>query len=227
MTTQVKIPADFFFELENFARYHPSLPGSLDEPGEMCRLGPEFRIVSSSELAGFPDFADVRCAWSENGLALVFDNRKMPRHTPGLVKVNFWIDTRNTRNIHRATRFCHQFRLEFDPYIKIGRKREANETMAPGAEPSQVRINRALGDAPVAARETIYTDYLQDGRGGFRLAFFLSENALNGFDPNVNSRLGMAYRLQVPDLEMQHLGPGAEFPVQEDPSLWTVLELVK
>jgi hypothetical protein len=227
VSNAVNIPADFYFELENLARYCDKLPGNLEKSGSMCDLGPDYRIVSSSEIAGFPDFSDTRCAWSNQGLALVFDTRDLSKHIQGLVKLNIWVDTRNTRNVHRATRFCHQFRLEFDPFVTIGRKRAPHETMAPGAEPSQVRINRALADAPVANRDSIYTDLLLDGKGGFRLAIFLTHDALNGFDPNVNSLLGLAYRLQAPGQEMQRLGPGQEFPVQEDPSLWTVLDLVK
>lgn len=226
-SSSVNIPADFYFELENLARYSDQLPGNLEKSGEMCDVGPEYRIISSSDIAGHADFTDVRCAWSESGLALIFDTRAKAKQTQGLVKLNVWIDTRSSRTIHRATKFCHQFRLEFDPFVTIGRKRALNETMAPGAEPSQIRINRALADAPVASRDAIYTDYLIDRNGGFRLAIFLTDKALHGFDPEVNARLGLAYRLQIPAQELQRLGPGNEFPVQEDPSLWTVLELVK
>jgi hypothetical protein len=98
--------------------------------------------------------------------------------------------------------------------------------MAPGAELSQIRINRALADAPVADRTSVYTDLLNGKNGGFRLALFLTNEALNGFDPDVNRSLGFAYRLAAPGLAMQRLGPGQEFPVPEDPSLWTVLQLI-
>lgn len=228
MSNSVNLPADFYFDLENTARlFTGSLPGALDPPGQMCPLGPEFRIVSSSSLAGLNDFADVRCAWESNGLAFVFNYPAPKRPMPGLVKFNIWLDTRNTRNIHRATRFCHQFRLEFDPTVLIGRSRAANETMAPGAELSQIRINRALADAPVAPSDTIYTDCRQYGSGGFRLALFFTAKALNGFDPEVNSMLGLAYRLQLPNNDLQRLGAGVEFPTPEDPSLWTSLRLEK
>ena len=226
MSEPVRIPPDFYFEIENDARPFAPLPGDLGRVGAMCKLPETHRVVSSSDLAGMPDWADVRCAWSLRGLAVVFECPDPPRPRAGLARMDVWIDTRNTRNIHRATRFCHQFRLEFDPTVTIGRKRSPNETMAPGAELSQIRINRALADAPVADRTSVYTDLLNGKNGGFRLALFLTHDALNGFDPEVNRSLGFAYRLAAPGLPMQRLGPGQEFPVAEDPSLWTVLQLI-
>ena len=32
-----------------------------------------------------------------------------PDRPEGFADVNFWIDTRDTRNVSRATRFCHRF----------------------------------------------------------------------------------------------------------------------
>lgn len=227
VTEGVRIPPDFYFEIENQAHRFDDLPGELNRPGKMCALPKSCRIVSSSDLAGEPDWADVRCGWSPKGLGFVFDYPGLARAKTGTVRLDVWIDTRNTRNIHRGTRFCHQFRLEFDPTVTINRKRAGNESMAPGAEVSQIRINRALADAPVADRTTVFTDLLLNpAAGGFRLALFLSDGALNGYDPEVNRSLGLAYRLSAPNRERQRLGPGMEFPVPEDPSLWTVLQLV-
>ncbi len=226
MAAPVNIPADFYFQLENLANPFSDLPGKLNVPGLMCDIGPEFRLMSSSDLCGTSDWIDLRCAWATTGLAFVFDYKGASKKISGMVKLNIWIDTRNTRNVHRATRFCHQFRIEFDPTILIARKRGPKETLAPGAEPSQIRINRALADAPIADRDSIYTDLLTNDKGGFRLAIFFTSQALNGFDIEANRMLGLAYRIQAPGRDWQRLGPGLEFPVAEDPSLWTVLELV-
>ena len=60
---------------------------------------------------------------------------------------------------------------------------------------------------------------------GWRLELFLPAEALHGFDPETNRRLGFAYQVTDPDREDQFLGVGREFPVGENPSLWSTLEL--
>jgi hypothetical protein len=62
---------------------------------------------------------------------------------------------------------------------------------------------------------------------GWRLELFLPAAVLHGFDPETNRRLGFAYQVSDPDPERQDqfLGVGREFPVGENPSLWSTLEL--
>ena len=92
-----------------------------------------------------------RAAWSEAGLAFsvqVSGNARppwcresRPDESDGL---RLWIDTRDTHNIHRASRFCHQFifmptgagRNLADPYGElyfINRARENPKTVRPEA----------------------------------------------------------------------------------------------
>jgi hypothetical protein len=49
---------------------------------------------------------------------------------------------------------------------------------------------------------------------------------LAGFDPDQNRRLGFCYAVHDAELGDQTLSVGADFPYWEDPSLWSVLELV-
>ena len=57
------------------------------------------------------------------------------------------------------------------------------------------------------------------------LELFLPAQALSGFDPDTNRRLGFAYQIGDHVREDQFLGVGREFPVGENPSLWSTLEL--
>ncbi len=50
---------------------------------------------------------------------------------------------------------------------------------------------------------------------------------LHGFDPEQNPRLGFCYAVRDAELGEQVLSVGADFPYAEDPSLWSVLELVR
>ena len=63
-------------------------------------------------------------------------------------------------------------------------------------------------------------------KGRWRLEVFLTAEALSGYDPETNRRLGFAYRITDPETFDECLGAGREFPVGENPSLWSTLELV-
>jgi len=57
--------------------------------------------------------------------------------------------------------------------------------------------------------------------------FVLPAEVLTGFDPAENPRLGFFYWLKDTELGSQSLTASRDFPVAEDPSLWSVLELGK
>ncbi len=79
-------------------------------------LDAKHRLVSFAELDDGRVFADVRAAWSEAGVALAVQvegkgqapwcRESRPEDSDG---VQFWIDTRDVHNVHRASRFCHRF----------------------------------------------------------------------------------------------------------------------
>ena len=81
-----------------------------------AQLGASYRLPNFGELDGLRPFADVRAGWSEAGLAFYVEvtgkrrppwcREARPDESDGL---RVWIDTRDTHNIHRASRFCHQF----------------------------------------------------------------------------------------------------------------------
>ena len=89
------------------------------QPGRRSRrpsCAVEYRLPSLGELEGQRSFADVRAAWSEAGLA--FSVRIEGKRHPSWCRetkledsdaLQVWIDTRDTHNIHRASRFCHRF----------------------------------------------------------------------------------------------------------------------
>jgi hypothetical protein len=128
--------------------------------------------------------------------------------------VQLWIDTRDTRNIHRASRFCHWFSAALVP----GKS-------SVGVEAVQKPIHRAQASAPICRPEQVQTR-AERLKGGWRLELFLPAEVLHGFDPDTNRRLGFAYQVTDPERDDQFLGVGREFPIGEDPSLWSTLELV-
>jgi len=62
--------------------------------------------------------------------------------------------------------------------------------------------------------------------GGYALQAYIPAAALTGFDPLEHPRLGFTYAVIDRELGWQTFTMGAEFPFDEDPSLWGSLELV-
>jgi hypothetical protein len=127
-----------------------------------------------------------------------------------------WIDTRDSRTSHRASRYCQQFH-----FLPSGGGEDKDE---PAVVP--MKINRALQDAPLpdAASIPFRTTITKDG---YRLEVFLPAAALSGFDPAEHPRLGFYYVVRDRELGDQFLSVNGDFPFADDPSLWSVLELVK
>lgn len=212
------LPQAFWFRLsvncpkiEEIPRSHGRL---LDLP-ESCLL-PDL-----GELEGRASWSRVRVGYNASGLGVTFE--VTDKASPISLKperfsvadgVSVWIDTRDTRNVHRATRFCHRFAATLVP--GKGRSLEV--------EVSQKPIARAVADAPIAKSGSIRSR-AERTLSGWRLELFFPADILNGFDPELTRRLGFYYQVTDPDRGDQYLGVGREFPVGEDPSLWATLLL--
>jgi hypothetical protein len=211
------LPQTFWFRLAIPCVRIDALPRSR---GRLLDLPDSCTLPDTGALAGNPTWADVRAAWNPSGLAVAVEvtgkSGPITRDPIGTATgegLTLWVDTRDTRMIHRATRFCHRFSFTLRP------SRDALTVQV-----AQKPIARALADAPTADLATISTraDLI---RGGWLLEVFLPAEALNGFDPETNRRLGLAYQVSDLEREDRFLTVGRDFPIGEDPSLWAVLEL--
>ena len=90
----------------------------------------------------------------------------------------------------------------------------------------QTKINRALQDAPLTRAGDVPL-LVNRRKGGYVLEAFLPAAVLTGFDAEQNPRLGFYYAVRDGELGEQVLSVGAVFPYWEDPTLWSVLELVR
>lgn len=166
---------------------------------------------------------DTRIAWSEDGLTFQFVLRgKLRRpycrlsdleHSDG---IEIYVDTRNTKNVHRATRYCHRFVFlpggggpgEKDPYG------------------SMLKINMARGEpATIGAYQPHVECKLSST--GYRLTCHLSRQYLEGWSPSEQPEVGLFFHLR--DAELGHicLAYDKQLPVGEDPSLWPTAFLAK
>lgn len=184
-------------------------------------LDASYRLPDLSALDGRKCFADVRMAWSAEGLAWqvrvsgksppVWERGARLDASDGL---QVWIDTRATLNVHRASRFCHRF-----AFLPTGGPATGGAARGESAVADQMLINRARENArPVRPRELDVRS--KAAHDGYTLWAFASAAALGGFDPQQQPRLGFTYAVQDRQLGLQSFSMGAEFPYEEDPSCW-------
>jgi hypothetical protein len=209
------VPNRFLVRLALPCIYRKAMPGTdggVSLP-EACRLD------NFAALDNLSNFADVRLAWNELGLGVQVTvtgkeqapvcDADRPRSGDG---VTLWLDTRDARASHRASRYCHQFHFLPDVH---------GEAWA-----GQTKINRALQDAPLCKNVDLPVQ-CERVKGGYRLAAFIPSRVLNGFDPEQHPRWGLYYCVKDAEHGEQTLSVNADFPYWDDPSLWSVLELVK
>lgn len=212
------LPPAFFFRYAIAVPFQADLPrkrGRLLGLPESCTL-PRVNLSESD-----PAFGDVRMAWNRQGLGISVEvkgksmplsgNPHAPAQSDGL---QVWIDTRNTQTIHRASRYCHHFCL------------------LPGAEKKklvpkalELAIARAREERPLADAKDLRIEATRHS-DGYLLEAWLPAKSLVGYDPEANPQLGFYYLLEDAELGRQVLTVGPEFPFDQDPSLWSSLELV-
>jgi hypothetical protein len=217
--TRTLLPQAFWFRVAVAAPRIESMPG-LEGTGAL-KLPPAAALPDFAQLEGSASWAHVRVAWNSQGLALsvaaegISDEQLDGERPEGFADVHFWIDTRDTRDVSRATRFCHHFAIKL---LKKGARHNLTASV------TQRSIARAIADAPIYRGDAIWVG-AELTKTGWNAALFLPSQALNGFDPDTNRRLGFAYQISDRVRPDQFLGIGREFPIGENPSLWATLVL--
>ncbi len=214
------LPHRFLFRYSLPVRYDRRLPKAGKK---LLGLTPESVLADFSALDKIAPFGELRLAWNEQGVGIAVEvkgkNRppECPQQTPEAGDgLRVFIDTRNTQNIHRASRYCQQFCL-----LPTGGGPD-------GAEPwaVQIPILRAREEAPRANIAEIRLS-ASISKSGYALEAWLPAGVLYGYDPEAQPRLGFYYALRDAELGEQYLSVGPEFPFAIDPSLWSTLELIK
>ncbi|MFQ6132511.1 MAG: sugar-binding protein [Armatimonadota bacterium] len=215
----LELPARSLFAF-TFQCHRRARPPRVD--GRLTDWPAKYRLPDISALDGRRPFAQVYVSWNEEGLHFacrVDGKRRVETDRDRWWRkdcLEVWLDMRDNRTIHRATRFCHQFC--FIPQSPEGRRNSA--------EGWQVPIHRALEQAPQCDPEQLQVAAVT-GKTFYCLEIVLPSEVLFGFDPEVCSRLGFAYHINDAQLGQQSATVGKEFPIHSDPGLWATLELVR
>lgn len=175
----------------------------------------------SADLAGQPKFAQVRLAVGQDAIFFQADvqgKSKLPWCRESRLEdsdgLHVWIDTRNSREIHRATKFCNRF--GFSP---MGRGPKADLPFVGWAP-----INRARENPPPPPEDQLaIRARISEGR--YRLVAALHFNALSGLDLNDFPTVGFYFAVADRELGWQSLALQPDLPVMDNPSLWAQLQL--
>ncbi|MEM9366815.1 MAG: hypothetical protein AAGD07_12535 [Planctomycetota bacterium] len=184
-------------------------------------LPERYRIPFFSVLAGGQGFADLRVAWSEQGIGFwlgIAGKRQMPwcrdtrmDESDGL---HLWFDTRNSPNIHRATKFCHRFL-----FLPSGGGTRRDKPVA-----ALVPINRARENPRAIPKDALLV-HPAPRHDGYQLSGLIPAKTLTGYDPAEQSRIGFYCAVADRELGTQTVSLSETFPFAEDPSMWVEAQL--
>lgn len=196
--------------------------GKWQKPGGVD-LDERYTIPVFSSLDNRRVFADLRIGWNDMGLFVnlaVTGKTQAPWCRPTQLLesdgLQLWIDTRDTHNVHRASRFCHWF-----VFLPNGGGSKRDEPIA-----SMLKINRAR-DFPKSFGQATFSMNAKQTSAGYSMSIHIPAGAMDGWNVQDHRKLGFNYSVFDRELGTQCLAIGSEFPVTEDPSLWQALELVE
>lgn len=206
------LPRRAFFRFE-FPLHYQRAPLKLD--GELKKWGRKHLLPPLAALEGQEPFADVYMAWNEDWFYAAFDVPQ--RRGPLVCDASQWwkkdglrlcIDTRDAREIKRATRFCHFFYIlptgghgRKQPVVGVHRMSHAKEP-PPAVDVSLIQVGAHVT------------------RGGYSLEVGIPAGCLNGWDPAEHARIGLYYKIKDTTLGEQHLSATDELGWNADPSTW-------
>ncbi len=189
---------------------------------EKFTLSADYQLPHFGKFEVQNNFADWRAAWSDQGLFfhIIISGKQQSlwcRQTAILESdgVQVWVDTRDTHNVHRATRFCHWF-------IALPQGGGSTHTK-PLA--SMLKINRAREDSPSMGSKQLKMSTKKKA-DGYELKLFIPAASLNGWNLEDHRNLGFSIAVVDRELGWQTLAAGPELPIMEDPSLWHTLSLI-
>jgi hypothetical protein len=216
--TAALVDPTMLFRFESPIHYH-----AFDPAAESWTLPPACRLPAFSTLSGRARFAEVRMGWCNHGIVFwmqAANKRQLPWCRDGRAGdsdgLHLWIDTRNSPDIHRASRYCHH--LVFCPMGGGPRRDRPFAALVP--------INRAR-ENPQPIAPTALRVHAKLHSNGYQLSGVIAAAALTGFDPRDYSQLGFWWAVIDHELGWQTMTLSQDYPAAENPSLWSVAQLVR
>lgn len=177
-----------------------------------------FLLPDTSELCAEERFAEVAIGWTNEGIHVDVQIKKAFEKVsyPDLQRgdsVELFIDTRDRKTSGFASRFCHHFFFTAEPIDgRLGGEmtRFRTEDVHALCDPSLLQVQPKVA------------------KGSYSLAIFIPAHCLHGYDPEQFNRLGFTYRINRSGGQSQHFSVlSQDFPIEQQPSLWSSLRLIK
>jgi len=214
------LPKRALFQFE-LPIHYVARPPKID--GVLGKWHKKYLVPPLVELEGHEPFADVYWAWNEDGFYAAFDvpNRTSkpmcdPAHWWKKNGVRLCLDTRDARDIKRATRFCHFFYL-----LPSGGGRGGDAPVV-----GTHRMSRAK-EPPPPVDVSLIRVASHVHKHGYSLEAAFPTACLQGWDPAEHPRIGVYYKVKDSQFGSQHLCSDDELGWNADPSTWATGVLVR
>lgn len=175
-------------------------------------------LPSIEDLTDEEQFSKIAIGWNEGGIGLQVqvDQPLSQSFYPNIEKgdsVELFIDTRDLKTTGFNTRFCHHFFFlpqSIDGISKGEKTHFRNEDSHPLCDPEVLRCQ------------------VQNKKNCYLMKIFVPSQCLYGYDPKQFDRLGFTYRINRFGETPQHYSVvSQEYQIDQQPSLWGSLKLVK
>lgn len=215
-----QLPRRAFFSFE-LPIHHLARVPRVD--GDATKWAKKYLVPPLITIEDREPFADVYWGWNEDGFFAAFDvpNRTTrlhcdPKHWWKEDGLRLCIDTRDARDIKRATRFCHFFYL-----LPTGGGSDGKQPIV-----GTHRMSRAK-EPPAAVDLALIKLAARVDRHGYTVEVGIPAACLYGWDPAEHPRIGVFYKVKDRQLGAQHLSVDEELGWNADPSTWATGVLVK
>lgn len=177
-----------------------------------------FLLPDMGTLCAEESFAEISMGWSESGLAFFFKVKHpierifYPEIDRG-DSIEVFIDTRDVKTSGYNTRFCHHFFFLPEPME--------------GVQAGEITHFRTDDRHELCDREQLRVK-TERKSVGYELRAWIPKECLVGYDPDQFQRLGFTYRINRNYWASQHFSViSDDYRLEEQPSLWSQLRLVK
>jgi len=201
--------------------WSPTIEKSWPKKG--LNLDKSYILPQFNALDGKASPVDIRMAWDDSGMGISFTvtGKKHPLDcrvpmTDSGDSIQFWLDTRDMRQVHRASRSCHQFGI-----YPTGGGRKLD---MPACVPIAIHLAK---ENPKNMEESYYFVRSQIAEDGYILECVFPAESLTDYRPDDYPVLGIAWKIMDRDLGEITLTAPEPAPFSSDPSFWETLELVE